>query len=123
MESGRLFPIEYVQEIPLIHVSGDLDYASAPILKSTILHLLSAHSTRIILDLDKVAFIDSGGMSAIIFAIKKLSELSGHLYLVNCTPRVVQKLKIGGLTNIGHTLVVCKSPGDAIRNIQHQQSI
>jgi anti-anti-sigma factor len=58
--------------------------------------LIDSGTTELIIDLTKLAFIDSTGLSAILRANRKLEK--GHLVLRQPTPMVRQVLEITGLT-------------------------
>jgi anti-sigma B factor antagonist len=99
-----------------VHVTGDLDHLGAPGLRSVIADLIDKGHERIVLDLSEVAFIDSGGMSAVMFAIKRLSAIGGKLYLADCSPQVIHKLEIGGLTRIENTLIISPTVEQAVQD-------
>jgi anti-anti-sigma factor len=46
-------------------VAGELDIATAPALESTLLHALDSEAASIVLDLERVSFIDSMGLRCV----------------------------------------------------------
>ena len=98
----------------MVHVNGDLDHLNAPRLRGIISQLLEEGHENIVIDMGAVQFMDSGGMSGIIYGIKRLAQVNGHLWLSNCTPRIARKMEIGGLTKITDTLTLCASIEDAV---------
>ncbi len=57
--------ISYRLGAPLVYVSGELDHQTAPRLRVVIDEEQAARPRAIILDLSKVTYIDSGGLSLI----------------------------------------------------------
>ena len=58
--------------------------------------------------------MDSGGMSGIVFGLKRLAEVGGRLFLANCSPRIMRKLEISGFVMMPDKLVLCDTLEDAV---------
>lgn len=57
----------------VLAVLGDLDVASAPLLRTQVIEAVNSGPSGLVLDLRKVAFIDSFGLGAVISAHKRSS--------------------------------------------------
>lgn len=99
---------------PVMHITGDMEHSALPQFRSIITDLLAQGHKKIILDMSAVEFMDSGGMSGIIFAAKRLHEAGGHLVLTNCSQWVARKLTIGGLTKMPQLLTVQGACEDSV---------
>jgi anti-sigma B factor antagonist len=80
----------------VVTLCGELDVASSPGLSDELAGIIEAGTTDLVIDLAKLAFIDSTGLSAILRATSKLEK--GHLVLREPNPMVRQVLEITGLT-------------------------
>ena len=78
-------------------VSGDLDLATSPQLVSAIESLTSAGVDRVVVDLSRVSFIDSSGVSALCLAKAKLDVEGTVLVLGDLSSQVNAVLRMCGL--------------------------
>jgi anti-sigma B factor antagonist len=76
---------------PLLHLEGDLDIVTAPLLQRRIDELLGAGYNRLLVDADSLGFCDSTGLRVLIGARRRLAERSGELQLLR-TSGVLQRL-------------------------------
>lgn len=116
------FDIAMQDGIPVVHIKGDLDHANTPHFRSIISDLINKGYKRMILEMSGVTFMDSGGMSGVIFAAKQLHSLGGHLSLSNCNSRITRKLDIGGLSKLTSILTIHSSIEQAIDYMQKLHS-
>lgn len=114
MDSETQFTIKTQDNITVVSIAGDLDHDSTPKFRTVISQILESGCNKVVLDMSDTNFMDSGGMSGIIFAAKNLSEKNGRLLIANCNPRIVRKLDIGGLTKMPKILIVCDSTDQAL---------
>ncbi len=81
-------------------LSGEIDLVAAPDVEAAIRHLCAQRTSRIVLDLRKVTFMDSTGLKAAISA-QALCQAQGHEFGVIPGPRQVQTLfEITGLAKL-----------------------
>jgi anti-anti-sigma factor len=88
--------ISQTGDATVVALHGELDVAASQGLSDELAGLIDSGATDLIIDLAKLAFIDSTGLSAILRANRKLEK--GHLLLREPTPMVRQVLEITGLT-------------------------
>jgi len=90
----------------VVELAGEVDLATAPLLRSTIRRLLTDGRNHITVDLDGVTFLDSAALSVLINATSDVSQAGGTLH-VKHHPRCLLLLKITGET---HRVNVTGSP-------------
>jgi stage II sporulation protein AA (anti-sigma F factor antagonist) len=84
----------------IVRVSGELDMLVADQLRKEIDQRLEASSiTSLILNLEKVTFIDSSGLGVIIGRYKKVTAGQGRMYIVGARPSVEKILMFSGSIN------------------------
>lgn len=79
---------------------GPLDVANAPALRQRLIEVQLPTSTRVVLDLEQVEFIDSFGLAVVIGAIKRARSTDGAV-AVRCTrERTLSLLALTGLAGV-----------------------
>jgi anti-sigma B factor antagonist len=76
---------------------GELDTASAPILRDCLDHLVNEGVTRLEVDVSELAFIDSTGLTVMMEQWHRLQAMGGSLALLSPSPPVLRMLEITGL--------------------------
>ncbi len=69
-------------------------------LRQTISELLKADKTELLLNFQKVRYIDSSGTGELISVSQSLNEIGGNLKLTNLSPKVEQVLALSSLLPI-----------------------
>ncbi|MBK7708264.1 MAG: STAS domain-containing protein [Acidobacteria bacterium] len=69
-------------------------------LRDEIKRLIGEDKTDILLNLEKVKYIDSSGAGEILAGVGSLSELGGHLKLTNLMPKVKEVLTLSSILPI-----------------------
>ena len=88
-------------EIPVMGLSGELDAYHAPRVKAELEGHLAAGKTTVIVDLKRVAYIDSTGLGVLVAARKQVLEAGGTLLLIILPESAVQRtFTITGLLGI-----------------------
>jgi len=105
--------------IPVIDVDGELDHSATPELRTQIANLVGQGHRSVVMDMSHVSFMDSGGISLIIYAMKRLAAVNGGVILAGCNNRIIRKLGVGGLTRISDALKLAPSVEQAIRGLKH----
>lgn len=86
----------------IVTVNGELDLETAPIFRDAVEKKLDQYESinHLILDLDKVSFIDSSGLGAILGRYKRLSRQGGRLSAIRVSRQVLRVLELAGLLKI-----------------------
>jgi anti-sigma B factor antagonist len=81
----------------VVNLFGELDVATSPDLRELLIRLVGEGSTRLVLDLEGVDFLDSTGLGTIIGALKRTRTHGGDLRLVSTQTRIARLFEITGL--------------------------
>lgn len=82
----------------IIDLRGEVDDVSAPHLWSCLEIELGQGPPRVILDLSKVSFLSSAGVSVIIRLLRQMSATEGDLVIKSPSPTARRVLDVTGLT-------------------------
>lgn len=85
-----------------IRITGSLDLATAPRLRTALAPALTAQSGCLVLDVTELAFCDSSGLSALVDAHNQLDG-PGKLVLLGASDQLRQVLRI---TNLDSTITL-----------------
>ncbi len=94
------FAVEERDGIPVLGVSGEIDVYTAPSLRERLLDLAQQGTTRVVVDLSAVSFVDSTGLGVLVSGLKRFREAGGDLVLVVVQPQILKVLEITGLTTV-----------------------
>ncbi len=81
-------------------LESELTSAKSPELKTELLRLAGEGKINILLNLDSVSYIDSSGLSALLFGRRQIVPLGGDLKLACLSDNVKALLKIAQLDRI-----------------------
>jgi len=84
----------------VVDVVGDLDMASAPALRQSILQLLSSGARLIAVDLTATDFVDSTGIGMLVAALKRVRTHDGELVVVCPEPRLRRIFELTELVSV-----------------------
>jgi anti-sigma B factor antagonist len=86
--------------IEVIDVRGEIDIYTAPRLRELLIDLASKNSYQLIVNLDKVEFLDSTGLGVLVGGLKRVRAHDGWLDLVCTQERILKIFRITGLTKV-----------------------
>ena len=118
MKVAVMLNTRLVDGTPVIDADGDLDHVGMPEFREEVSSLIEQGHTNIVIDMIDVSFMDSGGVSGIVYAMKRLADLNGGVTLAGCNERIIRKLEIGGLTRISAALRFAPSVEQAVRELR-----
>ncbi len=75
----------------ILRVVGELDIATAPLLRTAVAEVLSARPARIVLDLSSVRFLGSAGLAALLDAVQG-GERLGVVVCVSAASKAVHRI-------------------------------
>jgi anti-sigma B factor antagonist len=81
----------------VVEVEGQVDLYSAPEFRQRTLDVIEQGKTRLIVDLSRVGFMDSTGLSVLVAGLKRLRRAGGKLVLIVTDYDVERLLEITGL--------------------------
>ncbi|MFA5844944.1 MAG: STAS domain-containing protein [Coriobacteriia bacterium] len=94
----------------VLALSGEVDVYTAPTLKDRLVSVVDDGCVDIVVDLEKVAFIDSSGLGVLVGGLRRAREKDGSLRLI-CTQDSI--LKIFRITGLDKVFPVFASRGEA----------
>jgi anti-sigma B factor antagonist len=80
----------------VVEVTGEVDAASADILRNAIFEVIDGGESRVITDMTEVSFMDSSGLRALIAGYKAAEQAGGALTVRNPSDVVTRLLEITG---------------------------
>jgi anti-sigma B factor antagonist len=86
--------------IEVVTVEGQIDIYTAPRLRELLVDLAGKGRCQLIVDLDKIGFLDSTGLGVLVGALKRVRPHDGWLDLVCTQDRILNIFKITGLTKV-----------------------
>jgi anti-sigma B factor antagonist len=87
-------------DVAVLSLEGRLDLTSASSLKEASKEVLTGSSKKVVLNMDKVDFINSSGLGALVSILKEVRNSQGSMRLTNLAPYVKEIFDITQLTNI-----------------------
>ena len=84
----------------VLTVGGEVDLNTAPQLKERINSLITQGHNHIVVDLERVGFMDSTGLSALVSGLMRTGEGNGEMAVVCTTPHVLRLLALTGLDQV-----------------------
>ena len=86
--------------IEVIDVQGQIDMYTAPRLRELLIDLVSRGSYQLVVNLDKVGFLDSTGLGVLVGGLRRVRAHDGSLDLVCTQQRILKIFRITGLTEV-----------------------
>jgi len=86
--------------VEVVDVEGEIDIYTAPRLRELLIDLAGQGNCQLIVNLDKVGFLDSTGLGVLVGGLKRVRPHDGSLDLVCTQERILKIFKITGLTKV-----------------------
>jgi anti-sigma B factor antagonist len=83
-----------------VSLEGELDLSTAPQLRERLVALAEQDETDIVLDLTRLNFVDSTGLSVLVMAFNRSRAAGGSITLRNPSASVLRILEITGLVSV-----------------------
>ncbi len=101
-EGGRTMDsrVESFDDVDVIRVTGRIDLVTSNALKDNIRERLQRQRTNIVLNMERVDFINSSGLGAMVSILKDVRLAGGRLVLSNLAPYVQEIFEITQLANV-----------------------
>lgn len=80
--------------------AGRMDVESSPAVREAILSLANQGILHLVVDLDRVDFMDSSGLSALVSGMKALRHNGGLLAICNANPQIRTALRLTMLDRV-----------------------
>ena len=86
--------------IEVVTVEGEIDIYTVPRLRELLIDLVGKGSYQLIVDLEKVGFLDSTGLGVLVGGLKRVRPHDGWLDLICTQERILNIFNITGLTKV-----------------------
>lgn len=103
----------------VVRLTGEIDLAVAPAVRQSLLRSLNTGTGPLVVDLARVSFIDSTGLSALLAGYQRARQL-GRAYCVAEVQRQVARLF--EITSIARVIPVHDSVAEACRQFGQEQA-
>lgn len=87
-------------QLAVIELSGGLDAKEAPAVKKALQALLADGSTKLVVDMEAVSFIDSSGLAALVSTLLAARKNQADVALCGLTPAVRSVLELTRLHRV-----------------------
>lgn len=81
-------------------LTGEIDIYNAPQLKESLISMLNQKNASIVLDCEKLRYIDSTGLGVLISILKRVKDFGGDIRIKNLKPYIAKIFTITGLDKI-----------------------
>lgn len=87
----------------IIHIIGELDIYTSPQFKKVLLEILEEKMSNIIINGERLSYIDSTGLGVLISALKKVKENNKTITITNIKPNI---RKLFDLTSLDKVFII-----------------
>jgi len=84
----------------IVAVGGEIDVYTAPRLRDRISELVAGGAYHLVIDLEKVDFLDSTGLGVLVGGLKKVRAHDGSMDLICDQERLLKIFRITGLAKV-----------------------
>jgi anti-sigma B factor antagonist len=84
----------------VVSVAGEIDVYTAPRLRDRITELVSSGHYDLVIDMEKVDFLDSTGLGVLVGGLKKVRTHDGSMELICSQDRLLKIFRITGLAKV-----------------------
>jgi anti-sigma B factor antagonist len=99
----------------LIAVQGEVHVSTAPEFSERLNEAIANGNTGVVIDMDKVDFIDSTGLSVLLNALRRVTRQRGALALVVSNPTVLRLFEI---TRLDTTFEIANTRDEAVERVR-----
>ena len=89
-----------VGDAALLTLRGEIDVYTAPRLRQAIIDLVEGGASRIVVDMEKVDFLDSTGLGVLVGGLKRVRLQEGSLAIVTSQDKILKIFDITGLNKV-----------------------
>lgn len=100
--------------VAVIALSGEADVYTSPRIKQEMVDLLNNGTSKLVVDLSGVEYLDSTGLGVLIGGLKRARERDGDLKVICDNMRILRIFEITGLTKI---FDIHRSEADALATL------
>jgi len=83
--------------VSVLSLQGEIDVYTAPRMRQAIVDLIDAGSTHIVIDMERVDFLDSTGLGVLVEGLRMIRPRGGSISIVVTQDKIVKVFDITGL--------------------------
>lgn len=87
-------------DVCVFTLAGEVDVYTAPKLKEVLVAAIESGCAKVLVDMDKVSFIDSSGLGVLVSALRRARERDGGVRLVCSRDGILKIFRITGLDKV-----------------------
>ena len=87
-------------ETNVVSLRGEIDVYTAPRLRQALIDLVEGGAKDIVVDMDRVDFLDSTGLGVLVGGLKRVKSNEGEMKLVVTQDRIMKIFDITGLSKV-----------------------
>ncbi|MFA4996045.1 MAG: STAS domain-containing protein [Patescibacteria group bacterium] len=99
---------------PVISLEGEVDIYTSPQLKQQIMDTMKEDGVNLIVDLNKVDYLDTTGLGVMLSSLRRIREQDGNLALACSSPRI---LNVFNYTDLNKTFDIYATVEEAVASI------
>jgi anti-sigma B factor antagonist len=84
----------------IVSLRGEIDVYTAPRLRQALIDLVEGGAKDIVVDMDRVDFLDSTGLGVLVGGLKRVKSNEGEMKLVVTQDRIMKIFDITGLAKV-----------------------
>ncbi|MGB4594229.1 MAG: anti-sigma factor antagonist [Coriobacteriia bacterium] len=111
--------LEYANEsrVCVVRMTGELDIGTVPQVREALMGALERGCGSIVLDLSRVAYVDSSAFSLLVWLDRELQPLGGKLVLAGAGGNVSRMLELSGLIGAAPSIAAAPSVTEAVSGL------
>jgi anti-sigma B factor antagonist len=95
----------------IVSLRGEIDVYTAPLLRQTLVDAIEQGAVNVIVDMERVDFLDSTGLGVLVEGLKRVKTREGHFAIVATQDKI---LKIFDITGLNKAFPIHSSVDDAL---------
>jgi anti-sigma B factor antagonist len=103
--------VEEHGKVRVLACKGRMDAQVSGLLKDRIQELLDTGTTRLIVDMEGLEFLDSSGLGALVSCLRRIKEKKGEIKLAGLRPEV---RSIFDITRVSRLFHICETVSEAV---------
>ena len=92
--------IDSKQGLTVCHIDGEIDINSSPMIKKSFDKLISQKTSKIVINLSKVTYVDSSGLATLVEILKNMRSYGGRMRLACMSPKIKSLFEITKLEKL-----------------------
>ena len=84
----------------VVEVRGEVDVYTSSVLRERLVELIDGGHRQVVVDLDRVEFLDSSGLGVLVGALRRLRTVGGELTLVCTNEKLLKVFRITALDRV-----------------------